>query len=69
MNTITENQIMQGLQQCDKCGAIHPSVELFWNIDWDEHTERQMVVIDCMHEQGLDAICIDCFYKIIEAEV
>jgi hypothetical protein len=69
MNTITDEELMQGLQQCDKCGTIHPSVDLFWNINCDEHTERELVVIDCMDEQGFDAVCRSCFDKIIEEEV
>lgn len=51
---------------CDKCGAVHHSFELFWNIDWEEHTERELVAIDCMDEQGLEAVCRSCFDKLIE---
>jgi hypothetical protein len=58
---ITDEQLMQGLQTCDKCGSIHPSSDLFWNVDWDEHTEKQLAIIDCMDEQGLDAICSHCY--------
>jgi ribosomal protein S14 len=61
MKVITDEEIEQGLQQCDKCGAIHSSIDLFWNIDWDEHTERELVVIDCMDDQGFDAVCRGCF--------
>jgi hypothetical protein len=66
---ITDEEITQGLQQCDRCGAIHKNEELFWNVDWDEHTERELVVIDHMDEQGFDGVCRSCFDKIIEEEV
>jgi hypothetical protein len=69
MNIITDEEISQGLQQCDKCGSIHPNHELFWNVDWDEHTERELVVIDRMDDAGFDAVCRKCFDQIIEEEV
>jgi hypothetical protein len=69
MDVITDEELRQGLQQCDKCGAIHPSVDLFWNVDWDEHTERELVVVDRMDDDGFDAVCRKCFDKIIEEEV
>ena len=63
---ITDKQLMQGLQTCDKCGSLHPSSDLFWNVGWDEHTEKQLVLIDCMDEQGLDAICSNCYDTIFK---
>ena len=60
---ITDEQLMQDLQQCDRCGAIHPNNEFFWNIDWDEHTPRQAKVFEYM-QSGLDAVCEVCFYEI-----
>lgn len=61
---ITEEQMGQGLNQCDRCGAIHQSIDLFWNIEWDEHTARQDLVLECMDEVGYDAICEVCFYEL-----
>jgi hypothetical protein len=61
---ITDQQLMQGLQDCDKCGSVHPNGELFYNIEWEEHTEKQLVIIDCMSDQGLDAICSHCYESI-----
>jgi hypothetical protein len=69
MNTITDEELSQGLQQCDQCGAIHPNSDLFWNVDWEEHTERELVVIDRMDDDGLDAVCRKCFDQIIEEDV
>lgn len=61
---ITDDQLMQGLNQCDRCGTIEPSIELFWNIEWEEHTPRQLKVLESMQEAGLEAVCHHCFYEI-----
>lgn len=60
---ITDEQLNEGLNQCDRCGAIHESIDLFWAIDWDEHTPRQAKVFAYM-QSGLDAVCEACFYEI-----
>lgn len=61
---ITEEQLNEGLNQCDRCGAIHPSIDLFWAIDWEEHTPRQAKVFNYMQHEGQDALCEVCFYEV-----
>jgi hypothetical protein len=61
---ITDDQLAEGLNQCDKCGAIEPSIDLFWAIEWDEHTPRQERALEHMHEARFDAICQHCFFEL-----
>lgn len=49
---------------CDSCGKVDHSIDLFWNIPFNEHTKRQLKVIDLMNSKGFDAVCLDCFYKL-----
>ncbi len=65
---ITDEQLMQGLNQCDCCSRIDKSEDLFWNIYWEEHTDMQQRVINRMNEQGFDAICTHCFYDLVKAK-
>lgn len=56
---------MSDLNSCDCCSKIQPSIELFWNVAFNEHTERQLKVIDEMQLKGFEAVCFDCFYKLL----
>ena len=64
MEFLTDEQLMQGLNQCDKCGEIDKSEELFWNMDWEEHTPRQLKVLDKMSKNDFQAVCTCCFYEL-----
>ena len=56
----------QGLNVCDCCGAIERSIDLFWSIDWDEHTPKQEKVLAYMRKNGFEAICEVCFHDKVE---
>lgn len=56
---------MSELNSCDCCEKLEPSIELFWNVAFNEHTPRQLKVIDEMNLKGFEAICFDCFYKLL----
>lgn len=53
------------MNTCDCCGTPMPSIDLFWNVHWEEHTERQLKVIHVMNEKQYEAVCINCFYDIV----
>ena len=56
---------MNDLNSCDCCGKNEPSIELFWNIPFNEHTPNQLEVIQAMNSKGFEAVCFDCFYKLL----
>lgn len=56
---------MPDMNTCDCCGKEEPSMDLFWNVGWNEHTERQLSVLDRMNEKGFEAVCSDCFYELL----
>jgi len=58
---------MSHLNNCDCCNIQKPSIDLFWNIYWKNHTARELTVIETMNRDGLDAICFDCFNTLIKA--
>ena len=60
---------MSDMNTCDCCGKEEPSVDLFWNVAWNEHTERQLSVLDQMSQKGFEAVCSDCFYELSEGEI
>jgi hypothetical protein len=65
MELLTDDQLMQGLNQCDKCGQIGKSEDLFWNFDWAEHSAKQLKVLTKMREYDYQAVCTHCFYTLI----
>lgn len=60
---------MSDLNNCDCCGKIEPSIDLFWNVSWGEHTKKQLKAIDAMQKAGFDAICSECFYKLTQGDL
>jgi hypothetical protein len=58
---------MSDLNNCDCCNAQQPSIDLFWNIPWNEHTARQLAVLDAMNQAGYEAVCQDCFNTLVKA--
>lgn len=50
---------------CDCCGKEELSIDLFWNVSWDEHTQRQLKVIDEMNKANYEAVCEVCFNKLV----
>lgn len=59
---------MSDLNTCDCCGKEEPSIDLFWNVGFNEHTERQLKVIQEMNMADFEAVCFDCFYKLLNEE-
>jgi hypothetical protein len=57
---------MSDINTCDCCGKPQPSIDLFWDTHWDEHTARQLKVIDAMNRNGFDAVCGYCFYELLK---
>ena len=53
------------MNTCDCCGKDEPSIDLFWNVHWDEHTERQLKVIHVMNDKSFEAVCSACFYTLL----
>jgi len=66
MEFLTDEQLMQGLNQCDECGLIEKSEYLFWNMEWDEHTQNQFKALQKMQKLGYQAVCGDCFIKLVK---
>ena len=58
---LTEEDLEGGLNICDYCETKHPSIDMFWNVHWDEHTPRQQTAIQFMNKHGYEAICQTCF--------
>lgn len=53
------------MNTCDCCGKEELSIDLFWNVAWDEHTKRQLKVIDEMNQSNYEAVCGICFEKLV----
>jgi hypothetical protein len=60
---------MSDLNTCDCCGKEEPSIDLFWNVHWEEHTLRQLSVLGKMQDEGYEAVCSDCFYELLEEDL
>lgn len=56
---------MADMNTCDCCGKEEPSIDLFWNVHWEEHTPRQVSVLEKMQAKGYEAVCSDCFYELL----
>lgn len=59
---------MSDINTCDCCGKPQPSIDLFWNVAWNEHTARQLKVLDAMNQAGYEAVCGYCFYNLLGVE-
>ena len=60
---------MSDLNTCDCCGKEEQSIDLFWNVHWEEHTPRQLSVLGKMQDEGYEAVCSDCFYELLEEDL
>ena len=58
---LTDEDLAKGLNICDCCEAKEPSIDMFWNIHWEEHTPRQKTAIEFMNKNKYEAICQTCF--------
>ena len=60
---------MADMNTCDCCGKEEPSIDLFWNMPFEDDTEKQLRVIEKMKINNFEAICFECFYKFAEEEL
>ena len=58
---LTDDELLKGITLCDCCETKGPSIDMFWNICWEEHTDAQKKVFDVMQKNGYDCVCEDCF--------
>jgi len=61
--TLTDEELNQGINQCDCCESKVTSIDMFWIVGECE-TERQRQAVKYMETNGYDAICQDCFENI-----
>lgn len=61
---LTDEELLKGITLCDCCETKAPSVDMFWDIDWEEHTDGQKKVINLMQRNGYDCVCQDCFEEL-----
>ena len=60
MNTITEEQLNQGLNQCDKCEVITISQDLIW-INAEDFTPYENEKLSEKTHRQYEALCEDCY--------
>ena len=62
---LTDEELTQGITQCDCCEAKGPSIDMFWSTGECE-TDRQVAAMKFLEKNGYECICEDCFHNCTE---